>query len=130
MTVSAEYNTKNLSIWNLAKTAGVVIAPGNEVRFGADNDKFTLADDANTGIGVASETAISASTARQDINLFGSGAIVKVIGNGTVTAGVLAISAGNGKFTNSGATPDARTIRGKFLETSAVDGALVMMLLM
>lgn len=129
MTVSAELNTKNFTIMNLAKTAGVVIAPGNEVKFGADNDKFTLADDANSGIGIATETAASASTARQDIVLFGSGGVAKVIGNGTVTAGTLAISAGNGKFTNSGATPDGRTVRGKFLETSAVDGAPVMMVL-
>lgn len=127
MTTSAELNTKNLTTQNLQHTAGSVILRGNEVSYGADNDKFVLAADANTGIGVATEAAATGSTARQDIHFFGSGAVVLVIGNGTVTAGTRAISVGNGKFTNTGAAPDARTLRGQFLETSAVDGALVMM---
>jgi len=127
MPISAEKNTKNLTIENLQKTAGSAILRGNEVSIGADNDKFVLASETFLGVGIATEDALSASTARQDIALFGSGAVVLVRGNGTVTAGARAISAGNGKFTNAGVTPDARTLRGQFLETSAVDGALVMM---
>ena len=129
MTVSAEYNTKQLTTLNLAKTAGAAVAVGSEVRMGADNDKFALADDTDTGIGFATEDAALGSTARQDVRLLGSGAVVKVRGNGTVTAGSHAVSAGNGKLTNAGVAPNLRTLRGKFLETSAVDNALVMLCL-
>jgi hypothetical protein len=53
-----------------------------------------------------------------------------MIGNASVTRGALAVTTGTaGKVTNSGATPDARTVVGRFLASNAVDGNLVPVLI-
>lgn len=134
MTVSATYNSSKFECLNLAKTAGSAILAGNEVKFGADTDKFALSTTKIDGIGIATEAAASASTDRQDVILYGSGGIVKVVQDGTAVAGKTAVSGGNGKFTVRPADATASVtlaavpiVRGLFLETSAVDGALVMM---
>lgn len=132
--ISATYNSDKFESFNLAKTAGSAILAGNEVKFGADTDKFALSSTKIDGIGIATEAAASASTDRQDIILYGSGGVVKVVQDGTAVAGKAAVSGGNGKFTvrpadatTTGTLAAVPIVRGIFLETSAVDGALVML---
>lgn len=137
MTLNATYGSERFESQNLAKTAGSAIAAGNEVIYGADSDKFALSNSAFLGIGIATEAAVSASTARQDIVLFGSGGIVMVVQDGTAVRGATAVSKGDGKF---GARPAGATAsvtlaavpieRGIFQESSVVDGALVAMKLL
>lgn len=127
MTVIAEwYNSDGCVHHTFQKVAGVEIPAGQEVHLSA-LDTVAAATDANTGIGVSLGDYAATYAGPMEVALFGR-AIAPVIGNGTVTAGVAAVSAGNGKFTNAGATPDARTMRGIFLQTSAVDGDIVAML--
>lgn len=110
-------------------TAGVALLRGQEVKVGANDTTVALATDANTGIGVMAADYPSDWDGKVSVAMFGS-RVELVVGNGTVTAGTRAVSAGNGKFTNAGATPDGRTVRGIFLKTSAVDGDLVPMLVL
>lgn len=134
MTLNATYRSEDFNAQNLQKTAGVVIAAGNEVIYGADSDKFTLSNSAFLGIGIATEAAISGSTARQDIVQYGSGGTIMVIQDGTAVRGATAVSKGDGKLMARPAGGTASTTlaavpveRGIFQETSAVDGALVAM---
>ena len=132
--INATYGSERFEPQSLAKTAGAAIAAGNEVIFGADSDKFAISNSAFLGIGIATEAALSASTARQDIVMYGSGGTIMVIQDGTAVRGAPAVSKGDGKY---GARPAGGTAsttlaavpieRGIFLETSAVDGALVAM---
>lgn len=109
--------------------AGVALLRGQEVKVGANDTTVALATDAFTGIGTAAADYPSDWADKVSVAMYGS-RVELVIGNGTVTAGVRAISAGNGKYTNTGATPDGRSVRGIFLKTSAVDGDLVPMLVL
>lgn len=137
MTLNATYRSEDFNVQNLAKTAGSAIAAGNEVIYGADSDKFALSSSVVLGIGIATEAALSASTARQDIVQYGSGGTILVIQDGTAVRGAAAVSKGDGKFMArpAGATgvttlANVPIQRGIFQETSAVDGALVAMKLM
>jgi hypothetical protein len=69
------------------------------------------------------------STRRIQVRLNGS-AILPMIGNGTVTRGKLAVATGTaGKVTDTGSTPDARTVVGRFLKSDSTDGNLVPVLI-
>jgi hypothetical protein len=117
---------------DFATTSSVAIAQYQMVAFGADDDTITGTSDANLCIGIAmaavSSSAAGAST-RVQVRLNGS-AIVPMIGNGTVTRGKLAVATGTaGKVTDTGATPDARTVVGRFLASSSTDGDRVPVLI-
>lgn len=108
-----------------ATTASVAIAKYQMVAFGASDDTITGTSDANLCIGIAMEAVASGdagSSKRILVRLNGS-AIIPMIGNGTVTRGKLAVATGTaGKVTDSGGTPDARTVVGRFLASNATDG--------
>lgn len=111
--------------FSFATTSSVAIVKYQAVAFGADDDTITGTSDANLNIGIAMETVASADagpTKRIKVRLLGS-KIVPMVGNGTVTRGKLAVHTGTaGKVTDSGATPDARTVVGRFLVSNATDG--------
>lgn len=119
------YEPQNPLIHNFATTSSVAIAKYQMVAFGASDDIITGTSDANLCIGIAMEAVSSSeagSTKRIDVRLNGS-AIVPMIGNGTVTRGKLAVATGSaGKVTDTGSTPDARTVVGRFLASNATDG--------
>ena len=108
-----------------ATTSSVAIAKYQMVAFGADDDTITGTSDTNLCIGIAMEAVASGdagATKRILVRLNGS-AVVPMIGNGTVTRGKLAVATGTaGKVTDTGATPDARTVVGRFLKSDATDG--------
>lgn len=108
-----------------ATTSSVAIVQYQMVAFGADDDTITGTSDANLCIGIAMEAVASGdagASKRIRVRLNGK-AIVPMIGNGTVTRGKLAVATGSaGKVTDTGSTPDARTVVGRFLSSNAVDG--------
>lgn len=114
-----------------ATASGVAIAKYAMVAM-SDDDTVTGTSDANLCIGIAMEAVASGdagATRKIAVRLMGS-AIVPMIGNGTVTRGKLAVATGTaGKVTDTGSTPDARTVVGRFLKSSAVDGDYVPVLI-
>lgn len=126
------YEPNNPLILKFATTSAVAIVKGQLVAFGADDDTITGTSDTNLCIGIAMEAVAAGeagATKRIDVRLIGS-AIVPMIGNGTVTRGKLAVTTGTaGKVTDSGATPDARTVVGRFLKSDSTDGNLVPVLI-
>jgi len=115
-----------------ATTSAVAIAQYQMVAFGASDDIITGTSDTNLCIGIAMEAVAAGdagATKRIRVRLNGK-AIIPMIGNGTVTRGKLAVTTGTaGKVTDTGATPDARTVVGRFLKSDAVDGNLVPVLI-
>lgn len=133
MSIAIGFSEPNNGLFaSFATTSSVAIAKYQMVAFGADDDTITGTSDANLCIGIAMEAISSGdagSTKRCQVRLNGA-AIVPMIGNGTVTRGKLAVATGTaGKATDSGSTPDARTIVGRFLRSSAVDGDYVPVLI-
>lgn len=112
-------------IHKFATTSSVAIAKYQMVAFGADDDTITGTSDANLCIGIAMEAVASGeagATKKIDVLLNGR-AIVPMIGNGSCTRGKLAVATGSaGKVTDTGSTPDARTVVGRFLKSDATDG--------
>ncbi len=106
---------------DFATTSSVAIVKYQMVAFGADNDTVTGTSDANLCIGIAMQAVASGdagAATRIQVRLNGS-AVVPMIGNGTVTMGKLAVTTGTaGKVTDTGSTPDARTVVGRFMSTS------------
>jgi hypothetical protein len=93
-----------------------------------DDDTVTATSDANLNIGCVEDGGTGDGVKRFRVRLNGQ-SIKAMIGNGTVTRGKLAVNTGTaGKVTDTGATPDARTIVGRFLVSSAVDGDWVAVL--
>lgn len=125
MSVEPRFYTGEELELNFATTSAVAIAKYAMVAFGADDDTVTGTSDTNLCIGISMETVASGdagATKRIKVRLLGS-KIVPMIGNGTVTRGKLAVTTGTaGKVTDTGATPDARTVVGRFLASNAVDG--------
>jgi hypothetical protein len=84
-------------------------------------------------IGVALEDASAANTpAKISVALKGSGKVVKVIGNGTVTAGKLCIAANGGKVADWPTSPaigDVPKVVGKALQSASVDGDEILVVL-
>ncbi len=126
------YEPGNPLVHSFATTSAVAIVKGQLVAFGADDDTITGTSDTNLCIGTALEAVIAGeagASKRISVRLLGS-AVVPMIGNASVTRGALAVTTGTaGKVTNSGATPDARTVVGRFLASNAVDGNLVPVLI-
>jgi hypothetical protein len=125
MSVEPRFYTSEELEMNFATTSAVAIVKYAMVAFGADDDTVTGTSDTNLCIGIAMETVASAdagATKRIKVRLLGS-KIVPMIGNGTVTRGKVAVTTGTaGKVTDTGATPDFRTVVGRFLVSNAVDG--------
>lgn len=119
------YNSEEVLEATFATASGVAIVKYQMVAFGADDDTITGTSDANLCIGFAMEAVASGdagATKRIRVALNGV-AVVPGIGNGTVTRGTLAVATGTaGKLTDSGATPDARTVVGRFLKSDSTDG--------
>ncbi len=113
-------------------TAAVAITQYQMVAFGASDDLITGTSDANLCIGFAMKAVASGDagpTNRIQVRLNGN-AIMLAVGNGTVTRGAQAVATGTaGKVTNAGATPDARTVVGRFMASNAVDGDFVPVLI-
>lgn len=126
MSVEPRFHTSPELEFSFATTSSVAIVKYQMVAFGADDDTITGTSDANLCIGIAMETVASAdagATKRIKVRLVGGSKIVPMIGNGTVTRGKLAVATGTaGKVTDTGSTPDARTVVGRFLASNAVDG--------
>lgn len=125
MSIESRFHYGDELEFSFATTSAVAIAKYQEVSFGADDDTVTGTTTVNTGIGISLETVASGdagSTKRIKVRLLGS-KIVPMIGNGTVTRGLVAVATGTaGKVTDTGATPDARTVKGRFLVSNATDG--------
>lgn len=117
---------------DFATTSSVAITKGQLVCFGADDDTITGTADVNLAFAVAMENIASGdagATKRCKVRLLGH-AVVPMIGNGTVTRGKLAVAvATTGKVTDTGATPDGRTVIGRFLVSSATNNDLVPVLI-
>lgn len=128
MSVEPRFYTSDELEFSFATTSAVAIAKYQEVSFGADDDTVTGTTTANTGIGISMETVAAGdagATKRIKVRLHGS-KVIPMIGNGTVTRGLVAVATGvAGKVTDTGATPDARTVKGRFLASNAVDGNYV-----
>ena len=109
-------------------TSAVAIAQYQMVAFGASDDLITGTSDTNLCIGFAMKAVAAGdagATNRIQVRLNGS-AIVLGIGDGTVTRGKLAVTTGTaGKVTDTGSTPDFRTVVGRFMASNAVDGSYV-----
>ena len=125
MSVEPRFYTSEELEFPFATTSAVAISKYQMVAFGADDDTITGTSDTNLCIGIAMETVASGdagATKRIKVRLLGC-KVVPMIGNGTVTRGKLAVTTGTaGKVTDTGATPDGRTVVGRFLASNAVDG--------